>query len=676
MAPMTDRTAAEGLSHPRTPEGERAFVITPFARLARSHAANAMADAMVAASLAGSLFFSMPAGEARVPVLRYLVITMLPFAVLSPLIGPLIDRLKGGHRLMVIASLGLRAVVAWLMASAINGESITFFLYALLVLVLQKSYAVARSALVPTVVRTDTELVQANSKLALISGLAGFVGVIPAGILLKLFGPEWALYLAMCTYVVGVVLATKIKPVRVADESADETERIELRGATILMAGSAMGLIRACVGFLTLLVAFDFQGGDRPTWEFAIVGGASVLSQLGGAAAGPRIRELTSEENLLTGVLALIVTGGLLSILLGGWLGATILGSCVGFAAGGGKLAFDSILQRDAPDANRGRAFARFETRFQVTWVIGALVPVAFDLDASTGFVLVLVIAVIALGSYVMGRMSYAHRTGAKQTIATARAAEIEGRMSEVSAEVRGRLGRAPRKALRRFRGASGDDGGYAYGEPGDGHEAYEYEDDDEYDDDDEGYEDEGYVDGEGVGYDDETAHLDDGYDETRDLDDGNEATRAVGGPVLFDDAAVTAHEPVEATRHAPGRRDSHPVEDLYDDDAYGNDPDRWARPEWADDAEPADQAVPRRDRPASAGRPERRRPSRRRDEPGVDPELAASSPVAWVPPDDEYPWAPPVDEPGSRSPYLDDLDPSVDNPFPWSPDDPTNPGR
>jgi hypothetical protein len=42
-----------------------------------------------------------------------------------------------------------------------------------------------------------------------------------------------------------------------------------------------------------------------------------------------------------------------------------------------GRVAFDSLLQRDAPDAVRGRSFARFETRFQVTWVVGALIPVA-----------------------------------------------------------------------------------------------------------------------------------------------------------------------------------------------------------------------------------------------------------------------------------------------------------
>ncbi|MBJ7382716.1 MAG: hypothetical protein JHC66_09015, partial [Acidimicrobiia bacterium] len=42
-----------------------------------------------------------------------------------------------------------------------------------------------------------------------------------------------------------------------------------------------------------------------------------------------------------------------------------------------GRIAFDSLLQRDGPEHLRGRAFARFETRFQVAWVVGALIPVA-----------------------------------------------------------------------------------------------------------------------------------------------------------------------------------------------------------------------------------------------------------------------------------------------------------
>jgi hypothetical protein len=49
----------------------------------------------------------------------------------------------------------------------------------------------------------------------------------------------------------------------------------------------------------------------------------------------------------------------------------------VAAGAAAGRVAFDSLLQRDAPDAIRGRSFARFETRFQITWVVGALIPVA-----------------------------------------------------------------------------------------------------------------------------------------------------------------------------------------------------------------------------------------------------------------------------------------------------------
>ena len=69
--------------------------------------------------------------------------------------------------------------------------------------------------------------------------------------------------------------------------------------------------------------------------------------------------------------------------------------------------------------------------------------------------------------------------------------------------------------------------------------------------------------------------------------------------------------------------------------------------------------------------------------DPPADPGLAADSPTAWVPPPDdvgpEFPWEAPTEEAAPADAYLDDLDPSVANPFPWTPDDPTRaegPGR
>lgn len=461
-----DPVTSPGHFRPGTEAGTRAFVISPFTRMARAHAAAAMGDAMVAAALAGSLFFAAPGGEARGPVFRYLLITMLPFSLLSPLIGPLIDRLHGGHRIMVIGSAILRGVAAWMMAGSVDGGDFVFFLYALVLLVFQKGYAVARSALTPTLVTDDGELVRANSKLALLSGVASVVGVLPAGILIQLFGAPWALRLAVVVYFVAAVMAQRITPVRVADEAPDPTEKMELRGATIFMAGSAMGLIRGSVGFLMFLIAFSLSDGGKPTFAMAVVGGALAGSQQLGNVIAPKLRDLTIEENLLTGVLLGIVAAGFASFLFSEVTGGVLVGAAVGLAAGVGKLAFDSILQRDAPDANRGRAFARFETRFQIMWVFGAALPVGVAMSAETGYLLLFGVGLFAFGGYTLARLSYAHRTGAHRTIATARAAALDARIGEMSHDVKSRLAAMPRAAFRRLRtaGPDGADGA----DPGD----------------------------------------------------------------------------------------------------------------------------------------------------------------------------------------------------------------
>ena len=70
-------------------------------------------DTMVTVSLAGSLFFSVSPAEAKGKVLLYLLLTIAPFAVVSPLLGPLIDRSANGRRILVALSAGLRVVMCW-----------------------------------------------------------------------------------------------------------------------------------------------------------------------------------------------------------------------------------------------------------------------------------------------------------------------------------------------------------------------------------------------------------------------------------------------------------------------------------------------------------------------------------------------------------------------------------
>ena len=73
-------------------------------------------------------------------------------------------------------------------------------------------------------------------------------------------------------------------------------------------------------------------------------------------------------------------------------------------AMNGAKLSFDSIVQRDAPDAARGRTFARFETRFQLASVAGSFVPVVVPIPLWGGMVVIALGIAFAAFTYVGGR--------------------------------------------------------------------------------------------------------------------------------------------------------------------------------------------------------------------------------------------------------------------------------
>src|ERR1700686_2724560 len=79
---------------------------TAFGRLALVHVIMMAGDTLVTVSLAGSLFFSVSPTEAKGRVLAYLLLTIAPFAVVSPLLGPLIARSVSGRRALVAAPAG------------------------------------------------------------------------------------------------------------------------------------------------------------------------------------------------------------------------------------------------------------------------------------------------------------------------------------------------------------------------------------------------------------------------------------------------------------------------------------------------------------------------------------------------------------------------------------------
>ncbi len=419
----------------RPPRPVPAF--SPFQRLARVHAAATATDAVIAVALAGSIFFSISPDAARDRLALYLALTMAPFAVVTPLIGPVIDRMPGGRRAMILVTNLGRLVVALLMIRHL--DTLWLFPEAFSLLVLQKSYAVAKSAVVPRYVPSESNFMQANSRLALISAVMSLVGASVGAALAFLGSPAVAAGAATVGYLVASAITLQLPRIPVASTRTTSTERSALRASTILLSASAMAVMRGAAGFVTFMLAFELRGGEEgldvsapgaamggsvasergidivgdpgaPFWHYALVAAAAGLAAFVGVQIAPILRRRVVEELILLGALAVALSAAVLAAMTGGLMGMMLLSGGVAITAAVAKLAFDSLVQRDAPDANHGRSFARFEARFQIAWVAGAFIPVILPIPARLGSSFVALGAAFALVSFIVGRRRSATR--------------------------------------------------------------------------------------------------------------------------------------------------------------------------------------------------------------------------------------------------------------------------
>ncbi len=380
----------------------------PFRLLAVVQAAHAAGDALVAVALANTLFFSVPLGEARSKVALYLALALAPFAVLSPLVAPWLDRRRGSYRAAIVAAMIGRVVLAILLSSRTD----RLYLYPLAfgLLVLSRVHGVSRSALVPDALPPGRSLMWANARLAVISVAGGTLGGGPALALTHWVGPSAALWTAAATFGVGALVAVRLPPggtgdrpePRAGSEGALRTPRVgsgrtpltprpgvEARWAgrtdrprvgsgralltpRLLAGGVAMTTLRGTVGFTTFLLAFLLKTQGEGGRALVIVVVAAGAGALVGSLAAPALRAVLRELPLLYAALAVAGVPALWAASHFTATRAAVLAVLVGLAAAAGRVAFDSLVQQDAPEQVRARTFARYETIFQLAWVLGA----------------------------------------------------------------------------------------------------------------------------------------------------------------------------------------------------------------------------------------------------------------------------------------------------------------
>ncbi|HVE64273.1 MAG TPA: MFS transporter [Mycobacteriales bacterium] len=398
---LTESSRASAKPPPRAAPWQRGG----FVPLVRVHASHTAGDALVAVSLAGSLFFSVPVGEARGKVALYLLTSMAPFAIVAPVIGPLLDRARSGRRTAIVVTLVARGALTWLMADTVG---LALYPLAFGVLVFSKGYGVARSAAVPRLLPEELSLVAANARLSATGVVTGAAGAGLGAAVIALSSANWSLRLATVVFAASAVLALRL-PAAVNSPAAElptgvapAARRLQWTGHLRTTVVATVSL-RALAGYLTMFLAFLLRSQGVSTLQLGLVVAAGATGSMLGTGLGVGLRA-RAPEALLTASLAVASAGCTLAALSFSLRTAALAAAASGLAGSLGKLSLDSILQRDIDDELRGQAFARSETALQLAWVAGGALGIVLPLRGGLGLGLAAVAMCAATTSTALSR--------------------------------------------------------------------------------------------------------------------------------------------------------------------------------------------------------------------------------------------------------------------------------
>jgi MFS family permease len=376
---------------------------------------NYASDAAMAVALANVLFFSPTSTDSsKGKILLYLLITVAPFALIAPVIGPMLDRIQRGRRLaMCVSSVG-QALMCLLMATNFD----TWLLYpgALGKMVLSKSFTVLKAAVTPRVVPPDITLAKTNARLTVFGLAAGVVAGGIAALCANLFGSPGALAFTVLICLAGAVQALRIPSwVEVTEgevpaslSAHPDKPRRQPMGRNIVVALAGNATIRVLTGFLMMFAAFAVRAQHEGAaftqlMLLGLIAGAAGIGSFAGNAVGARIT-VGHPETVVIGCVVAALTSTLIATVAPG-IGTAAMVALVGATASAlAKNSLDAVIQDDLPDESRASAFGRSETALQLTWVVGGAVGLLLPPTWWIGFLVVSLLLGIGLAQTVVSR--------------------------------------------------------------------------------------------------------------------------------------------------------------------------------------------------------------------------------------------------------------------------------
>jgi MFS family permease len=362
-------------------------------------------DGMFQVGLASLLFFSPESQGTAAAIAGAFAVMLAPFTIVGPFAGVLLDRWQ--RRQVLVWGNAVRLVLTLTMAGLMLAGGVGWGIYAigLAALSVNRFLLAGLSAGLPRVVDGPL-LLTANSLSPTLGAGAAFVGGGIGFVLGLMFEPgrvkdSSALVCAALVFGVASLLATRLRRTQLGPEQPAEADlRSEVAkvargladGARYLVARRtpgqallAMAVHRFLYGVVfiaSILISrnlLDPGSQSAGMATFAVVIG---LTGAGGAVAmvlTPTLSRRTGPQGWIAVMLLLAAASQLLLVTTPEravvYTGAALLG----LAAQGTKIAVDTIVQRDAEDEFRGRAFAFYDVLYNAAFV-GAAALAAFTL--------------------------------------------------------------------------------------------------------------------------------------------------------------------------------------------------------------------------------------------------------------------------------------------------------
>ena len=373
-----------------------------FALLLGTQVAAQAGDGIVQAALAKYIAFGGQEGfdleGARSPdeLLRIALYIFIPYTVLSPFFGVVIDRWDR-RRLMFLAN-GIRAIVVALIALWGIGRTGDAALFIAFLLTLSSTRVVlaTKAAALPTTLG-GRDLVIGNATSQMLGALFQIGGVAFAFIAAGVIEVAPIVIIGCVVYAVGAVLALRM------ERATERPVKSTLRREIARVAGNVVAGVREVGEHPKAAASITTYLWLRLLWSFAIAAVGFVARELladddlaiailtGGAlAAGGGLgfllarvlhRRARTSAHL---VMSAAVTAGIAMSVLGPLKFQAAIAFLMFFLGLGfflGKISLDTMVQEALGDDFRGRAFSLYDIAYNLAWVLAAAILKLFWTD-------------------------------------------------------------------------------------------------------------------------------------------------------------------------------------------------------------------------------------------------------------------------------------------------------